>query len=234
MFGEVAFAVSERVRPANLSNVKAAFAHLSPIAVAALVAGIGISLTLTVFLLPGAGTQSGPTPLLPSSAGNAGRMAADLPPAAHRRAPESVGAASSSSQLVATRTELVPQRQRTATKAHRAHRHSRARLVRRTPAAHMQVRGSAARAAPATTRRFFSTSGKAKSNARNHGHSRSPNPAAGAPRRAHGHGKAVGHSSEHHHRRAPGRSKKAPTGSSHAPAPPKANGGGKGSSGGKK
>jgi hypothetical protein len=228
MFGEVALALTERPTPADYSNMKLAFAHLSPTVPATFAAAIGIS--LSVFLLSGVGVQE-PTPLLPAIGGAAGRVAADLPATADDRASEPVGKAASSAQLVATRTEhFVPQRRQAATKAHRVHRRVRTGVVRRAPSAPVQVAAPAAPATPVTTRRFFSTPTTAKGKARGHGHGHMLKPTAGAS--VH---RALGRSSEHHHGLPPGHAKKAPTASSPAPATsPKANGGGNGHKGGKK
>ncbi len=229
MFGEVALALSERPTLADYSNMKPAFAQLSPTVPATFAAAIGIS--LSVFLLPGLGVQGEPTPLLPGIGGAAGRVAADLRATANERASEPVGKAASSAQLVATRTEhFVPQRRQAATKAHRVHRRARTGVVRRAPSAPVQVAAPAAPATPVTTRRFFSTPTTAKGKARGHGHGHTlkPTARASAPR-------ALGRSSEHHHGLPPGNTKKAPTASSPAPATsPKANGGGNGHKGGKK
>lgn len=211
--------------------MKVAFAHLPPIVPAALAAAVA----LTVFLLPGAGLEGGPTPLVSALGQASGRVGANLPAVANARRPERVRKVSFRAQLVTTPTEVAPQRQQAVTRAHRAHRRPRARIVRSAPATQVPVRAPAAPAAPATTRQVFSTSGKAKGHGRGHGHSRAPSPAVRAPApRAHGHGKALGHSSEHHHGPPPGQSKKLPPGSPPAPAPPKANGGGKGPKEGKK
>jgi len=221
-------------RMADFSIMKAAFAHLSPVVPAVLAVAIAVS--LTVFLLPGAGPQTGPTPLLTSLGGAAGRMAADLPPAAKRHAPEHVQAASAAAQLATTLIEPVPHRQPAVAKTHRAHGRSRARFVRRTPAAHVHVGRTAVPAASAPARGFVTSSGTARGQSQNHhgrGHS-----AAGGAFRAHGHGKALGHSSEHHHRHhdatVHGHSKKPPHGSPPAPGGPKGQGGGNGPRGGKK
>jgi hypothetical protein len=217
----------------DFSNMKAALAQLSPIVPAVLAAAIGIS--LTVFLLPAAGLQIGPRPLL-SVFGGTGRMAADLPPpAANRRAPEQVERASSAAQLAPPRTDSLPRREQAATRAHRVHRPARTRIVRTSPTTRVPTRAPAAPAAPATTRQPFSISRKAKGHGRGHAHGHAPSQPAGAPtHRAHGHGKALGHSNGHQRPRAHGHSKKTPAGTPPAPAPPKGNGGGKGPKGGKK
>jgi hypothetical protein len=235
MLGEVAFALSERPTPADYSNMKPAFAHLSPTVPATFAAAMGIS--LSVFLLPGAGVQGEPTPLLAVIGGAAGRVAADLPATVNERASEPVGKAASSAQLAATRSEhFVPRRRQAATKAHRVHRRARTRVVRRAPSAPVQAAAPAAPATPVTTRQSFSTPTTATSKPRGYGHGRALKPTAGAPApRSHGHGKALGRSSEHHHGLPPGHAKKAPTAPLLAPTtPPKANGGENGHKGGTK
>jgi hypothetical protein len=217
--------------------MKPALAHLSPTVPATLAAGIGIA--LSVFLLPGVGGQGEPTPLLPAIGGAAGRVAADLPAPASERASEPVGKVPSPAQFVATRTEhFVPQRPQAATKARPVHRRARPVVVRRAPSAPVQVAAPAAPATPVTTQRFFSTPPTAKGKARGHGRGRGHTlkPTAGSPAPgSHGHGKALGRSSEHHHGLPPGHAKKAPTAPLPAPTtPPKANGGENGHKGGTK
>jgi hypothetical protein len=233
MFGEVAFALRERSTRADYSNMKPAFAHLSPTVPATFALAIGIS--LSVFLLLGVGDPGEPTPLLPAIGGAVGRVAADLSATANDRASEPVGKTAFSAQLVATRTvHFVLQRRQAATKTHRVR--ARTGVVQRAPSAPMQVAAPAAPATPVTTSRFFSTLTTARGKARGHGHGRALKPTTGATApRVHGHGKASGRSSEHHHGLAPGHRKKAPTASSPAPVtPPKVNGDGNGHKGGKK
>jgi hypothetical protein len=208
-----------------------AFAHLSPTVPAVFVAATGISLWL--FLLPGAGVQGGPTPLL-AVIGGAGRVAADLPATANERASEPVGkAAASSAQLAITRSEHFGPRRKVATKAHRVHGSGRSGVGRRAPSAHPQAAATAASTTPVTTRQFFISPKTATSKARGHGRARTT---AGAPApRAHGNGKAFARSGEHHHGLPHGHAKKAPTAPLSAPTtPPKVNGGGNGHKGGKK
>jgi len=233
MFGEVAFALSERPAPADYSNIKPALNHLSPTVPATFALAIGIS--LSVFMLPGMGVPGGPTPLLSAIGGAVGRVAADLSATANERASAPVGKAASSAQLVATQTELfMLQRGQAATKAHLVRRRARTGVVRRAPSTPVQVAAPGAPATPVTTRHFFSTPTTAKGKARGHGRAlKKPTAEAPAPR-AHGHGKALGRSSEHHHGLTPGHVK-TPSASSPAPiTPPKGNGGGNGHKGGKK
>jgi hypothetical protein len=203
-----------------------AFAQLSPTAAPVFVAAIGISL----FLLPGAGIQGGPTPLVAVIGGAAGRVAADLPATANERASEPVGKAASSAQPATTRSEhFAPRSRKAASKAHRAHRSARSGVGRRAPSAPPQAAAPAA-TTPVTMRLSFSS---ATSKARGHGRARTtaraPSPSA------HVHGKALGRSGEHQHGLPHGHAKKAPTAPLAAPTtPPKVNGGGNGHNGGKK
>jgi hypothetical protein len=185
------------------------FARIWPTVPAAFAAAIGMSLSL--FLLPSAGVQGQPVPLLPAIGGAAGRVAADLPAIASHHAAGPVGNAASLAQPVATRTEhLVPQRRHTPTTAHHAHHPAPTRVVGGAPAPVPVVPPPA----PPTPVRTI----------------------AGAPAPpAHGHGKALGRSNGHHHGVPPGHAKKAPTAPPPAPrAPPKNNGAGHGHNGGKK
>ena len=218
---------------AKYSNMKA-FAHLSPTVPAIFVAAMGIS--LSAFLLSGARVQGEPTPLLAVIGGAAGRVAADLPAPVAKRVSEPVRKAASSAQLAATRPEhVVPHRRQVATKAHRAHRRAPSGVVERAPCSPAggntgHVRGAGHDAAALQQRDDGNEQGARPR----------PRPCAestaGAPvPRAHGHGKAFGRSSEHHHGLPRGHGKKAPTAPSSAPTtPPKVNGGGNGHKGGKK
>jgi len=205
-----------------------AFAHLSPTVPAVFVAAMGIS--LSAFLLSGARVQGEPTPLMAAIGGVAGRVAADLPAPVAKRVSEPVRKAASSAELAATRPEhFAAHGRQVATKTHRA-RSAPSEVVRRAPSASRQ-----ASATPDTTRVTVSSPTTATSRA--HGHGRARTSTAGAPvPRAHGHEKAFGRSSEHHHHGLPrGHGKKAPTAPSSAPTmPPNVNGGGSGHKGGKK
>jgi hypothetical protein len=203
-----------------------AFAHLSPTVPAIFVAAMGIS--LSVFLLPGAGVQGEPTPLLAAIGGPAARVAADLPAAVAKRASEPVRRAAAFAQLAAARSEQFAP----ATKAHRAHRPVRSAVVRPAPSAPPQATAPAAPATPVT-----SSPTTATSKAHGHAYGRARESTAGATvPRAHGQGTAVGRSSDHHHGVPPGHAKKAPTAPPAAPTttPPKVNGGGNGHKEGKK
>jgi hypothetical protein len=201
-----------------------AFAQLSPTAAPVFVAAIGISL----FLLPGAGVQGGPTPLVAVIGGGAGRVAADLPATANERASEPVGKAASSAQPATTRSEhFAPRSRKAATKAHRAHRSARSGVGRRAP--------PAAPATPVTTLQSFSSPTAATSKVHGQGHGRARTTARAPSPSAHVHGKALGRSGEHQHGLPHGHAKKAPTAPLAAPTtPPKVNGGGNGHNGGKK
>jgi hypothetical protein len=172
--------------------MKPPFAHLSRGVPATVAAAIAIS--LSVFLLPAAGVQIGPTPLLLSLGGAAGRVPAGLPAPARERASETVAKTASSVRLVATRTEhFVPQRRRAVTTVRPAHRRARTEAGRPAPSATVQVAAAAPAGTPATTPRVVITpppnDGKAL------GHGRAPKPTAGAPApngQGQGHGKALG------------------------------------------
>lgn len=206
------------------------FAHLSPTAPAVFVAAMGIS--LWIFLLPGAGVQGGPTPLLAVIGGAAGRVAADLPTTANDRTSEPVGKAASPAQLATTRSEHFVARREA---AHQVHRNARSRFGRRAPSAPTQAATLAAPATPVTTQQSFSSSTSGTTNARRQGHGGARTTAGAPVPRAHGHGKALGRSGEHHHGLPHGPAKKAPTAPPSAPTtPPKVNGGGNGHEGGKK
>ena len=184
------------------------FTRLSLTVLAAVAAAIGIS--LSVFLLPGAGVQGGATPLLRASS-DSGRVAANLPVTAGNRAGKPTPKVRSFAQPVAVPTEqFVAQVRRAAPSAHGAHRRVPARAVAgaRSP---VPVTPPASPATPVKT-------------------------IAGAPAPpARGHGKALGHSKEHHNGLPPGQAKKALTAPPAVPgSPPKGNGDGNGHKGGKK
>jgi hypothetical protein len=216
--------------------MKPAFAHFAPTVPVAFAAAMGIA--LSVFLLPGAGVQSEPTPLLAVIGGAAGRVAADLPARGKRHASEPVRSVApvrpAATRPAATRTErLAPRRRQAGTKSRRAHHPARTRVVRAAPSVPVQAPPPTARAAPVTTRQFFSNpTSKGKSHGHAHAHARALKPTAAteAPT-THGHGKAkaIGHSRERHDGLPPGQAKKAPTAPPAAPTtPPKSNGNGNG------
>jgi hypothetical protein len=210
--------------------MKPAFAHLAPTVPVTFAAAMGIA--LSVFMLPGAGVQGDPTPLLAVIGGAAGRVAADLPAPVNHRAPEPVTRAVVPARPPATRSErFAPPRRHAEARTHRVHRHTRTQVVRATPTVPVQTAAPAAPATAVTTRRLLGNPKSAKSKSHHgHGHARALQPTAGtrAPSaRGHGKAKALGHSSEHHSALPPGQAKKAPA--APAPAPttsPKANRGG--------
>jgi hypothetical protein len=229
MFGEVAFALAERSTVADYSNMKPALVHPSQTVPAAFATVLGI--LLVVFLLPGAGIQGEPITLSPAIGGGAGRVAADLPATASRRASEPVGGIAFPAQLGAT---FVLQPRQAASDAHRVHRRARSGAERRAPSAPVQVAAPAAPATPLTARRLGAST-KAKGEARGHGGGLKPAAGGQAPG-GHGHGKGSGGSSKHDHGPPPRHTNRAPT-APPDPAPatrPKANGGGNGGKGGKK
>ena len=79
-FSRAAFRPQTTADTADNAMMKV-LAHLSPTVLAVLAAALGI--TLSVFLLSGAGAQGEPAPLLAVISGAAGRVAADLPAAVH-------------------------------------------------------------------------------------------------------------------------------------------------------
>jgi hypothetical protein len=238
MFGEVSSALGNQPSPADYPNMKPAFAHLAPTVPVAFAAAMGIA--LSVFLLPGAGVQEGPTPLLAVIGGAAGRVAADLPAPVNNRASAPVRRAVISARPAVTRSERsAPPRRHAETRTHRVHRQTRTRVVRPTPTVSVPAAAPAAPATPVTTRRSFgnpkSAAGKSHDG---HGHARALNSTAvtKAPSaRVRGTAKALGHSIEHHEGLPPGQAKKAPTVPPPAPtALPKSNGNGNEKNGGKK
>jgi hypothetical protein len=220
--------------------MRGAFADFSPAVPAAFAAGLGVS--LWIFMLPAGPVQKGPRPVLPA-VGGAGRVTADLPVPASRRASEVRTAASAHPKLVA-RT-FVPRRQPPAAKARLVHDRARTGLVRiAPPAPKTKVRvAPPAPKTPVTKTWLFRTKDKARGRARGH----APKPKAATPASfPPGRGKALGRSKEqedergkahgrskdHEDRLPPGQAKKTPPAS--APGlqpPPKGNGGGNGRKG---
>jgi hypothetical protein len=174
--------------------MKPPLAHVSQTALAALAAGIAI--WLSVFVLPGAGGQAQPIPLLPAIGGAAGEVAK---------------AFETPSRHVATRRPAATRANRATLIAKPRHVAAPRPVVHRTQRAHAPaVRASlaprrAAVTAPVTSRGFSASRGKAK--ARGHSHAAGPPAWAGA--RGRGHEKARGHSTEHHRGLPPGQAKKA-------------------------
>jgi len=210
------------------TDVKPPYAHVSQSGLAALAAGVAIS--LSVFLLPGSGVQ--PTPLLPAFGGTGGPVTANakLPAARQVAAPRRtvvftpvLAPPAPAPTVVQTRIVSTPARV-----VHRSHRAKPAH-ARRTHAPAPRPRSSApvlaaaptpVPAAPAT--KAGPPWGKAKGWER---HQAQP-AAAPVGTSSHGQGKALGHSSDHHQSISPGQAKKAL--SAPQPAPPKANGHDKG------
>jgi hypothetical protein len=198
----------------------AGFARLSPTLAAILAAAFGIS--LSVFLVPGAGVQEAPTPLLTAIGGAVGRVAADLPPAVSPRASEPTRRAVSKAAPASPRPTLIGARQKASTRTHRAHVRHSAPAPRHAPSTSARTATPAATAPVAASPGNFRKSPASK--ARGHGHGllrkrAADVPTAGAPaRRAHGHDKTLGRSGEHRHkhRLSPGKAKKA---SAPLPAP---------------
>jgi hypothetical protein len=211
--------------------MRRAFADFSLAVPAAFAAGLGVS--LWIFMLPAGVVQKGPRPVWPA-VGGAGRVTADLPVPAGRRASEVRKAASAHPKLVA-RT-FVPRPQPPAAKARRVHDRARAGLVRVAPPAPKT---------PVTKTWLFRTAEKDKARGRARGHAPKPKaatPASFPPGRGKAlgrskeqedeRGKAHGRSKDHEHRLPPGQAKKAPPAS--VPGlhpPPKGNGGGNGRKG---
>lgn len=211
--------------------MKPPLAHVSQTALAALAAGIAI--WLSVFVLPGAGGQAQPIPLLPAIGGAAGGVVAAFEAPSHqvstpRPRPTATGA--HPARVTALREHVAVPRAgvHKVRRAHRAH----APVVR----ARRFAPKRATVTAPVTSRGFSGSRGKAK--ARAHSHSAGPPAWAVARGRRSGHDKARGHSHEHHRGLPPGQAKKL-----HAPTapPPHAtgqgtsdHGGGNGHGGGKR
>jgi len=198
----------------------AGFARLSPTLAAILAAAFGIS--LSVFLVPGAGVQETPTPLLTAIGGAVGRVAADLPPAVSPRASEPVQGAVSSARPAPARPTLIVARQRTSTETHRVQGRTSVPAEHGAPPARAHTAVPADRVTPVVSSHSDLRKSPA-SKARGHGHGllrkrAAEVPAAGAPsRRAHGHEKTLGSSEHRHkHRLSPGKAKKA---SAPLPAP---------------
>ena len=218
--------------------MKPAFAHLAPTVPVAFAAAMGIA--LSIFLLPGAGVQGEPTPLLAVIGGAAGRVAADLPVPVKQHVSKPVRKAVTPARPVVTRSEASAPLRRPAAarthgaRTHRTQRHTRARVAQPAPSGPVQAAAPSTSATPVATRRPFGNPSSARSRSRGHGLARGLKPAPGtqAPHaRGHGKAKALGHSSEHHGGLPPGQAKKAkaPTTQPPAPASPaKSHGGGNG------
>jgi hypothetical protein len=194
--------------------LKPPFAHLSPTLLAL---GAAIAVSLSVFLVSGAGLQGAPIPLLPALGSANGTVAVSPTTHAHVRAwaPRTTMVSTAQPVLAPTAPVIAP---RPVTPGvHRAHP-ARARVVRHAPPAPVQLAVSApAPTAPVAAPRVISVpKGKAKAHDR-HGHP-GKSALAGTPR--HGNGHANGDSPAHHQGLPRGQAKKVPA------APPKAKGGG--------
>lgn len=205
---------------------KPVLAHLPPTVLATFATAIAIS--LSGFLLAGAGGQAEPAPLLPAIGSAAGHVIAELPatPHAHARKPArraSVGGTASLARLATTSTRgPASPRRAGVSKARRVHRPDRA--VRRPAPAPTQPAARPAPAAPVITREFTSAH-KARGKALGHSHSHARSVRAPATSSAHGRGHVKAHG--RHGGLPPGHAKKAPAAPAPAPAAPaKSKGGG--------
>jgi hypothetical protein len=202
--------------------------HLSPTVLATFATAIAIS--LSGFLLAGAGGQVEPAPLLPAIGGAAGHVIAELPAAAHAHARKpagraSVGRTAFSADFATTSTRVGGSPRRAGvSKAHRVHRPDR--FVRHpAPAPAQPATRPAPRPAPAApvVTRQLTSAHKPRGKALGHSHSHARSVRAPVTTSAHGHGKAHGH----HGGLPPGHAKKAPAAPAPAPAAPaKSTGGG--------
>jgi hypothetical protein len=191
--------------------------HTSPTLAAALAAGV---ISLSVFLIPGAGIQSGPTPLLPELGAMAARVPANLPVAVHHKRSRPVARrVSAPAHVVSTATpRVVPQRVTAAPRRRPAHRRARVHRVRR-------VEHPVVVAASVATPMPVVTPMPAETHVRGH-----EKRSFSAPTRAHGHGTALGHSTPRGHGRGLGHEKHAPPAAPASPpaAAPHGNGNGHG------
>jgi hypothetical protein len=208
--------------------MKSSLAHLSPTVLAF---GAAIGLSLSLFLLSGAGLQGEAIPLLPAL-GSAARSV-DMTPSnpTDQSAPTPASPVSTATPVFAPATPVTASRPA----VHRVPppRHTRARARGRvvrparpatTPAAPVAVAAPAPATQVSAPQPVSAPKGKAKALGHLHGHATKA-PVAGAP--AHRNGHARGHSPEHQQKTPPGQAKKAPAALPNAPAaPPKAKGGG--------
>ena len=170
------------------------FADFSPAVPAAFSAGLGVA--LWIFLLPAGVVQTGPKSVVPAFGGPAGRVTADLPVPAPRRAPEVSTAVSSAHPQLAV--ALRPP----AAKVRPAHHPARTPMVRRAPSARV-------REEPDTKSQLFSLPPKAKGKARGHERDDAQEPKAETPTPpSRGHGRALGRSDEREGKVPPGLAKK--------------------------
>ena len=222
--------------------MKPAFAHLAPTVLITFAAAMGIA--LSVFLLPGAGVQGEPTPLLAVIGGAAGRRSRGSPGS---RQPSRFGAGvgchsrAGCHSRPARRNAVRAVRAATATRRGQdasVHRHTR------TPGRSAPGRPSPAGGCARRTHNAGDDAPVPRQSEVGKEQVARPQPCPGAEAdrrdqgaaaRARGKAKALGHSIEHHDGLPPGQAKKAPTAPQPAPTtPPKANAGGNGNNGGKK
>jgi hypothetical protein len=198
--------------------------NVSQTAVAALPAATSIWLTL--FVLPGAGVQGRPLPLLPAIGEATGGVVAPFQAAARPAATASRRIASSVRVVARPATPAGP----SATPRRGTHRTHP--VVRRSSPAPVQAAAptQVLAAPPAVAQR---PTGLALGKAKARGHTKAAAVRAGVGARGRGQGKAYGHSAEHHWGAPPGHGKSA---SAARPVPPQStrNPGGEGHGGGKR
>jgi hypothetical protein len=214
--------------------MKSSLAHLSPTVLAF---GAAIGLSLSLFLLSGAGFQGEAVPLLPAL-GSAARSVDMTPAPTHRSAPTQTAAPVSTAPPAPVSALPAPTPHPTVHRVHQVH-HARARargpVIRParpapTPQAPVAVAAPAPAPAPATPvsapQPVSAPKGKAKALGHQRGHAAKA-PVAAAPVNGNGHRRA--HLPGHHQKTPSGEAKKAPAAPPNAPAapaPPKAKGGG--------
>lgn len=199
--------------------MKSSLAHLSPTVVAF---GAAIGLSLSLFLLSGAGLQGGAIPLLPALGGATRSVDLALPSAPTDQGAQTTAVSPISAALPSLApTFPAPTRQPVVHRAHPIHHapaHARARGVRPapTPPAPVAVAAPAPTTPVSAPQPVRAPRGKAKALGHQH-HAAGPT-AAGTP--VHGNGHARGHSPDHHQGLPAGQAKTAPA------APTKGKGGG--------
>jgi hypothetical protein len=154
-------------------------AHTSPTLAATLAAA---AISLSVFLLPGSAIQSGATPLLPALDA-AGRVPANLPAVVHRRRSKPVvqrASAPAHIEVPRSAPRVAPQRQPVTRTARPVQRRVHIRRVEHPVVASVAVAPAVSAAPKATTAVVH-----------DRGHRERP---LGLASRAHGQGKALGHS----------------------------------------
>ena len=206
--------------------MKSSLAHLSPTVLAF---GAAIGLSLSLFLLSGAGWRGEAVPLLPALGGAAKSVAVRPTPAPGRPpAPSRVSTAPPVLAVVTSEPASRPAVHRVPLDRH-ARARARGRVVRParpapTPPAPVAVAAPAPATPVSAPQPVSAPKGKAKALGHQRGHAAKA-PVTGAPARGNGH--ARGHSPEHHQKTPPGQAKKAPAAPPNAPAAPaKAKGGG--------